>query len=104
MHGVHLDIALVVVSAGSGEDDADVASEVVAIVRERVGAVAALKSVAVVDALPKTRSGKILRNVLRNIADGESYKLPGTIERAEVVDDVAKSIASIGYPKQNEPQ
>ena len=70
-----------------------------AIVRDRVGAVAALKKVAVVKALPKTRSGKILRNILRKIADGEEYKLPGTIEREEVVDEVTIAIASLGYGK-----
>ena len=57
-------------------------------------AVAALKSAVVVGALPKTRSGKILRNVLRSIADGEPYTLPGTIEDASVVDIVLDALSA----------
>lgn len=78
------------VSSGS-PDEAEleqIGSEIIATVRERVGAVAAMRVALPVEALPKTRSGKILRNVIRKIANGEEYKLPGTIEDASVVDGI----------------
>jgi propionyl-CoA synthetase len=58
----------------------------VQMVREQVGAVASLKDVAVVAALPKTRSGKILRKTMREIADGNPAPVPATIESADVLD------------------
>lgn len=76
------------VVASSSENDDDLPSEVVSLVRERVGAVAALKNVFVVPALPKTRSGKILRNILRAISNNEEYKIPGTIEDSSVLERV----------------
>ena len=60
--------------------------ELVARVRSEVGAVAALRRVDVVDALPKTRSGKILRRTMRQIADGETPMVPSTIEDQGVLD------------------
>jgi propionyl-CoA synthetase len=57
-------------------------------VRDQIGAVASLKDVAVVTALPKTRSGKILRKTMRGIADGVDEPVPGTIENAAVLDDL----------------
>ena len=56
------------------------------LVRSRIGAVASLKDVAVVAALPKTRSGKILRKTMRGIADGADEPVPSTIENADVLD------------------
>jgi propionyl-CoA synthetase len=56
-----------------------VVKEVIELVRKKVGAVASMRAAAVVSALPKTRSGKTLRNAIRSIADDEPYKLPGTI-------------------------
>ena len=91
-------IALLVTTAGA-DSDALVAS-VVDLVRQRVGAVAALRKAAVVPALPKTRSGKILRNVIRKIADADPYKLPGTIEDASVVGRVADAIDALGLGRR----
>jgi propionyl-CoA synthetase len=62
---------LVTASSVTAEQHPQIVSEVVQLVRERVGAVAALRQAAIVPALPKTRSGKILRNALRSIADNE---------------------------------
>jgi len=92
-------LALVVVSEGD-LSDADVAAGVHDLVCERIGRFAAPAGVAVVGALPKTRSGKILRRALRAIADGEDYKLPGTVEDASVVPaHVVPALAGLGYPK-----
>jgi propionyl-CoA synthetase len=87
-------VALLVTTAEA--DNEVVVPEVVAMVRDRVGAVASLRDVAVVTALPKTRSGKILRNAMRAIADDEEYRLPGTIEDASVIDGVVAAIESLG--------
>lgn len=76
----------VVLKAGRHVDDSVVVDELVALVRSRVGAVAALKDVAVVPALPKTRSGKILRRTMREIADGAEGHIPATIDDAGVLD------------------
>ncbi|HWU02700.1 MAG TPA: propionyl-CoA synthetase, partial [Novosphingobium sp.] len=72
-------VALVVPRAGA-ESDADMGARVIGAVRAELGAVAALKTVHVVGALPKTRSGKILRNLLRKICDGEAWSVPPTID------------------------
>ena len=78
--------ALVVLKAGVDIDPDVLSAEVVAAVRERVGPVAAFKEVVVVPALPKTRSGKILRRTMRNIADGRDEPVPSTIEDMSVLD------------------
>jgi propionyl-CoA synthetase len=80
----------VVLKAGvEGEDEFDaaaLAAELVAMVRERIGPVAALRRVDVVPALPKTRSGKILRRTMRGIADGQPEPVPSTIDDPAVLD------------------
>ena len=63
-------------------------SELVAMVRDQIGAVASLKDVAIVPALPKTRSGKILRKTMRGIADGNDEPVPSTIESVDVLDSL----------------
>ncbi len=73
-------LGLVVLKSGVAKEEATVARELVAMVRERIGPVAAFKDAKVVARLPKTRSGKILRATLRKIADGEDYVVPPTID------------------------
>ena len=70
----------------SGPDPAELQAELVQMVRDQVGAVASLKEIAVVPALPKTRSGKILRKTMRGIADGLDEPVPSTIDDATVLD------------------
>ena len=73
-------------------------ADVVARVRAEVGAVAAFKRAAVVEALPKTRSGKTLRGIIKSLADGEPYTVPGTIDDAGAVDKVVAALKTIDYP------
>jgi propionyl-CoA synthetase len=93
--GVHDDLkgqlprGFVVLKAGAEAEPEALAAELVALVRERIGAVAALRRVDVVPALPKTRSGKILRRTMREIADGGAPPVPSTIEDAGVLDRLA---------------
>ena len=76
----------VVLKAGVDRPDEELRAELVAIVRERIGAVASLREVAVVAGLPKTRSGKILRKTMRGIADGLDEPIPSTIDDVAVLD------------------
>ncbi len=76
----------VVLKAGVDADPDELAAELVAQVRASIGAVAALREIDVVTALPKTRSGKILRKTMREIADGKTPMVPSTIEDASVLD------------------
>ena len=63
-----------------------------ALVREKVGPVAAFKLAIVVKRLPKTRSGKVLRGTVRKIADGEAYKVPPTIDDPAILDEIKKDL------------
>ncbi|MDO5502572.1 MAG: propionyl-CoA synthetase [Actinomycetia bacterium] len=84
-----------VVLKGGVDMDADgerIIKELVQRVRDEVGAVAALRQVDIVPALPKTRSGKILRKTMREIADGKTPSVPGTIEDASVLDQLADTL------------
>ena len=76
----------VVLKAGVAREEEELRAELVQLVRSRIGAVASLKDVAVVAALPKTRSGKILRKTMRGIADGGDEPVPSTIENVDVLD------------------
>ncbi|MDY3049933.1 MAG: propionyl-CoA synthetase [Rothia sp. (in: high G+C Gram-positive bacteria)] len=80
----------VVLKAGAEISEEQLAAELIASVRNDIGAVADFKDVKIVEALPKTRSGKILRKTMRQIADGEQYTVPSTIEDMSVLDDIAK--------------
>ncbi|MFF1819460.1 propionyl-CoA synthetase [Kribbella sp. NPDC058245] len=77
---------LVVLKAGADIDPAVLQAELVAAVRREIGPVAAFKDVSVVEGLPKTRSGKILRKTMRNIADGRTEPIPSTIEDPAVLE------------------
>ena len=62
--------------------------ETIKLVRQQIGAVASLQSVVIVDRLPKTRSGKILRKLMRSIADGENFQIPSTIDDENIVGEI----------------
>jgi propionyl-CoA synthetase len=88
--------ALVVLKAGAEADPALLQAELVQRVREQVGPIASLRRVDVVRALPKTRSGKILRRTMRGIADGRPEPVPSTIEDAGVLEDLRPVLAEGG--------
>jgi propionyl-CoA synthetase len=81
-------LGLVVLKAGTDRSEEEIVSEVIAMVRERIGPVAAFKQARVVNRLPKTRSGKIVRGTIKKIADGVDYQVPATIEDATVLDEI----------------
>ncbi|UXU75195.1 MULTISPECIES: propionyl-CoA synthetase [unclassified Paracoccus (in: a-proteobacteria)] len=84
--------------AGVDTPHEQIVAEVVAMVRDRIGPVAAFRQACVVDRLPKTRSGKILRATMARIADGDEFKMPATIEDPAVLDDIRQALAGLGYP------
>jgi propionyl-CoA synthetase len=84
---------LVVLKAGVARGPNEIEAELIALVREKIGPVAAFRDVMVVQRLPKTRSGKILRATMRKIANGESYTVPGTIEDVAVLDQITAAFA-----------
>ncbi|HKS88180.1 MAG TPA: propionyl-CoA synthetase [Stellaceae bacterium] len=92
-------LALIVLKAGAGRPHGAVEAEVAGLVRERVGAIASLKAALVVERLPKTRSGKILRGTVRAIADGEAYRMPATIDDPAILGEIAEALARAGYPQ-----
>jgi propionyl-CoA synthetase len=86
----------VVLKSGVGQSPTEVERELVALVRERIGPVAAFKLALTVNRLPKTRSGKILRATMKKIADGEDYAMPATIEDPAVLDEIAAVLRGRG--------
>jgi propionyl-CoA synthetase len=86
----------VVLNAGANRDVADVEREVVALVRDRIGPVAAFKSVVTIKRLPKTRSGKILRGTMQKIADHENWSMPATIDDPAVLDEISDALKEKG--------
>ena len=94
-----LPLGFLVLKAGVDRDYADIVKEVVKLVREKIGPVAAFKTATVVQSLPKTRSGKILRSTMQKIADGEEYKIPATIDDPAVLGEIATALSGVGYPK-----
>lgn len=89
-------IALIVLNSNQ-KPVHEVSDELVQMVRSEIGAVACLKTVHAVKRLPKTRSGKTLRKLLRSIADGEDYKIPSTIDDPEIVNEITQ----VFYPTIN---
>ena len=85
-------LGFVVLNAGVERNGAEIQSELVQMVRDQIGAVASLKRVLVIKRLPKTRSGKILRKVMRSIVAGEQYQVPSTIDDPVILDEIEDSV------------
>ncbi|MEO5338413.1 MAG: propionyl-CoA synthetase [Magnetospirillum sp. WYHS-4] len=94
-----LPVGFMVLKAGVAKDAATIVKEVVNLVRERIGPVAAFKQAVVVKRLPKTRSGKILRGTMQKIADNETYKMPATIDDPVILDEIEEALETLGLAK-----
>jgi propionyl-CoA synthetase len=92
-----LPLGFLCLNAGAERDDKEVVAECVKLVRDKIGPVAAFKSAVVVDRLPKTRSGKILRATMVSIADGKQFKMPATIDDPAILDEIREALESLGY-------
>jgi propionyl-CoA synthetase len=92
-------VGFVCLSKGVDRPHADISAECVKLVRDKIGPVAAFKLALVVDRLPKTRSGKILRATMVKIADSEDFKMPATIDDPVILDEIKQALQTIGYAK-----
>ncbi len=90
-------LGLIVLKAGIDRPEADIVKELVQRVRNQIGPVAAFKQAKIVTRLPKTRSGKILRGTMVNIADGTEWKMPATIDDPAILDEITEALQSLGY-------
>jgi len=75
----------------------EIVNDVIKLVREEIGPVASFRTAVVVDRLPKTRSGKILRGTIKLIAEGEPFDVPATIDDPIILDEIANVLSKIGY-------
>jgi propionyl-CoA synthetase len=94
-----LPLGLVVLKAGVTRDYHDIRDELIALVREQVGPVANFRHVAIVQRLPKTRSGKVLRSTMRKIADSEPFAPPATIDDPAILEEIRAAVCELGYAR-----
>jgi propionyl-CoA synthetase len=94
-----LPLGLVVLKAGVTRDYHDIRDELIALVREQVGPVANFRHVAIVQRLPKTRSGKVLRSTMRKIADSEPFAPPATIDDPAILEEIRAAVSELGYAR-----
>jgi propionyl-CoA synthetase len=92
-------VGFIVLKAGVTKPEADIVKEVVQMVRDRIGPVAAFKKATVVKRLPKTRSGKILRGTIQKIADNKEWKMPATIDDPAILGEIETALSTIGLAK-----
>jgi len=90
-------VGFVVLKAGVSKAESEIVKEVIQMVRDRIGPVAAFKTATVVKRLPKTRSGKILRGTIQKIADNKEYNVPATIDDPTILGEMEEALKGIGY-------
>lgn len=94
-----LPVGFVCLTKGVDRPHEDITAECVKLVRDQIGPVAAFKLAVVVDRLPKTRSGKILRATMVKIADNQDFKMPATIDDPAILDEIKDALRTIGLAK-----
>ena len=92
-----LPLGLVVLKAGVTQEKELIISQLISRIRDTIGPVAAFKQAVIIERLPKTRSGKILRGTMRSIADGKAYPIPATIDDPLILDEIQSALNKIGY-------
>jgi propionyl-CoA synthetase len=93
-----LPLGMIVLKSGVNRPHDQIVNEVIQLVRDKIGPVAAFKQATVVKRLPKTRSGKILRGTMRKIADGQEYNVPPTIDDPAILGEIGDALKTLGYP------
>ena len=93
-------LGVVVLKAGVARPPAEIIDELVQSVRQQIGPVASFKVATVVERLPKTRSGKILRGTMKKIADGAEFNMPATIDDPTILDEITTAFGALGYPQE----
>jgi propionyl-CoA synthetase len=92
-------LGFIVLKSGVRRDAGEIVREAVLMVRDQIGPVAAFKTATVVKRLPKTRSGKVLRGIMRRIADSQEYKMPATIDDPAALLEIEEALRMVGYAK-----
>jgi propionyl-CoA synthetase len=92
-------LGVVVLKSGVNRPEQEIVQELIGLVRDRIGPVASFKVATVVNRLPKTRSGKVLRGTMKKIADGLEYRMPATIDDPVILDEITESLMRLGYPR-----
>ena len=95
-----LPLGFVVLKAGVDADAQKIREELVRMVRGQIGPIACYRESCVVARLPKTRSGKILRGIMRKIADGQEYRMPSTIDDPAILGEIEAALQTVGYAKK----
>ena len=95
-----LPMGFLCLNKGCDRDHAAIVAECVRLVRDRIGPVAAFREAVIVERLPKTRSGKILRGVMGRIADGKDWKAPATIDDPAILGEIGETLAAAGFPRR----
>ncbi len=95
-----LPLGFVVLKEGVTKEHAVIIKELVDMIRDQIGAVAAFKQAVIVKRLPKTRSGKILRSTMRKIADGQEFTVPSTIDDPAILVEIEDAAKTLGYCKK----
>ena len=93
-------LGLVVLKSGVQSAPDEIVRELVARVREQIGAVASFKQAVVVQRLPKTRSGKVLRATMRSIADSQAFNVPATIDDPKILEEIGAALKELGYAQE----
>ena len=93
-------IGFIVLKAGVDRNHTTIVQEIIQMVRDQIGPVASFKTGTVVERLPKTRSGKILRGTIKKIADGQEYRMPATIDDPAILIEITEALTGLGYPKR----
>ena len=94
-----LPLGFIVLKAGVDRSREEIVKELVQLVRAKIGPVASFKLATVVQRLPKTRSGKILRGTMKKIADGKEFRAPATIDDPVILHEITEDLKDLGYPK-----
>ena len=94
-------VGFLCLTKGVERDHGEIVRECVALVRDQIGPVAAFKLAVVVDRLPKTRSGKILRAIMVKLADGQEFKMPATIDDPVIIDEITEALQGIGLARRD---
>ena len=96
-------LGLLVLKAGVDRPTGDIVRECVQLIRGQIGPVASFKLATVVDRLPKTRSGKVLRGTMRRIADGETWRMPATIDDPDILEEITAALRELGTGSGSKP-
>jgi propionyl-CoA synthetase len=90
-------LGFLVLKDGVNKADEEIVADVIRMVRQEIGPVAAFRQATVVKRLPKTRSGKILRGTIQSIADSQEYQMPATIDDPAILPEIAEALKVLGY-------